>query len=142
SLAWQKKSYLTRPDGEVTLADNYRNRALDDLQRALALDKNHLGSLRMAARIWMFYGQYNEARELMDRALTHKQPDALDYADRGVCQAELGKLDDARNDFEHALKIDGQCAAAVAGLGLIQAKQGKWGDAIKTYNRAIEMDVD
>jgi len=60
----------------------------------------------------------------------------------GMTLAELGRTDEAREQFGQALRIDPGYASAYNNLGLLSMQAGEFPQAIQQYEQAVRLDPD
>lgn len=83
--------------------------------------------------------KFNEAIELLTKALVINPNDIECYNNRGWDYYELGQLEKAMFDFENILKIDSQNTAGIYGIGFLCYKQGKYQLAIDEFDEIIKL---
>ena len=62
------------------------------------------------------------------------------YICRGYVYDELGKYDEALQDYTRAIELDPKETLAFINRGATYVKLGKYDEALRDYNRAIELD--
>ena len=85
-------------------------------------------------------GQYDEAIESYDKALTVDDKLVAAYVGKGKALYYLGKYEDAKNSYDEALKIDENLVAAHVGKGNALYYLGKYEDAKNSYDDALKID--
>tara|TARA_B110000902_G_scaffold232876_1_gene276212 strand:- start:209 stop:742 length:534 start_codon:yes stop_codon:yes gene_type:complete len=83
--------------------------------------------------------KFNEAIELLTKALVMNPNDIECYNNRGWDYYELGQLKKAMFDFENILKIDSLNTAGIYGIGFLYYEQGQFQDAIDKFNKVIKL---
>jgi tetratricopeptide (TPR) repeat protein len=58
----------------------------------------------------------------------------------GFAYLELGRLDNAEEEFEEALRLNPRYALSMYNLGLVSYRKGSTDEAIQCYQKAIELD--
>jgi tetratricopeptide (TPR) repeat protein len=66
--------------------------------------------------------------------------EAIEYFNRGVAKAELGKYEEAIKDYDRAIEEDPDFAVTYCNRGIAKAELGKYEEAIQDFDIAIEKD--
>ena len=82
----------------------------------------------------------NEAVAVVLRAVALKPDLALAHANLGNVLRDLGRLDDAIEEFGRAIQIKPDYAAAYSNLGNALCDKGRLEDALAVFRRAIELE--
>lgn len=85
-------------------------RALEEYERALAENKDHVHALRGHARSLMKLGRHQEALAEFNEAIARDPAFAATYANRGILYDLMGQYDKAIADYERALALDPELA--------------------------------
>ena len=107
-------------------------------KQVLQADPSHPDALHYLGAIAIDQGRYEEAADLIGRAIRIK-PSRSMYYNLGNALRELNKLDEAVENFRHALALDPNYAEAYTNLGGVLLVQHKLEEAIKSYRRALEL---
>jgi len=87
-------------------------------------------------------GRYQEAVELISKAVAHSPGPAASYAALGVAQRHLQRLDEAIASYQRALALDPNLAEAHNNLGEALAFSGRISEAIASCQRALTLRPD
>ncbi|MFH1784306.1 MAG: tetratricopeptide repeat protein [bacterium] len=85
-------------------------------------------------------GEYNAARESVEKALDMNKRNPFAYVAQGRILAEQGKFDKALKKFNKAIKVDPLCAEAFFYKGQLYEKQRQYGKAGISYKNALSVD--
>lgn len=121
--------------------DNFRRAALDDLERAIAIDPNQPEAYLVIAELQRLpNGDLKRARRAVDEAvrLSANQPDLKARA--LTLRALLAeKAEDKLADLNEAVRLAPGDAQAVRARGLVLADMGKLEEGVADLDRAIEL---
>jgi tetratricopeptide (TPR) repeat protein len=81
--------------------------------------------------------KYDEAAETFRKTLDLTDADD-NHAQYGMALWELGRHDEARQQFETALRANPKRAEALQGMGLVYLRQGKNREALQSFQAAVE----
>jgi len=115
-------------------------KALQDLDRAITLEKEHSWAIARRAVTYLKMGKYEQALSDFERAIALDEKDAWTIAWRGGVYLEMNKYEQALADFERAFALDRKYAWAIAMHGLTCRQMGKYEEAIADFDRAIEFN--
>ncbi|HUN79886.1 MAG TPA: tetratricopeptide repeat protein [Phycisphaerae bacterium] len=82
-------------------------------------------------------GQYAEAQERYERAITTEPPDSRTFFNLGTVLQNQGKLDEAQARYEEALRLEPDYAKCLVNYGALLVKKGRIDDAILAFAKAI-----
>jgi tetratricopeptide (TPR) repeat protein len=92
--------------GSVLFAQNQRDQALAELNRAIELDPNRVESYLSLARFYMSTQDGAKAEETFHRAIAINNNSALAHTEYGKYLVQLGKPVDAENELVKAVSVD------------------------------------
>ncbi len=125
--------------GRLLLSDGKYAEALGSLDRALALQKDHLLALRLRAETLFRLRRFQEVIAAFDRYIETGTPLESVYRGRGLAQAELGQYPGAIEDFTKALELHPTSAVhACRGWTYLVLDAPKL--ALRDFELAIELD--
>jgi tetratricopeptide (TPR) repeat protein len=87
-------------------------------------------------------GEFEEAIEAYNEALSLKSDYADAYNNIGIILAAQGKLSDGIHAYKKAIENNPDFAAAYNNMGQAMVAQGKQSEAIEAYNRSISLKPD
>jgi len=87
-------------------------------------------------------GEYVEAIDSYDRAVTIKPDDDAAWYNRGIALFNLGRYEEAIKSYDRALKIKPDKDAAWYNRGIALFNLGRYEEAIKSYDRALTIKPD
>jgi tetratricopeptide (TPR) repeat protein len=85
-------------------------------------------------------GNFPEARDALDHAITLGENDASVYSNRGVAYERLGQLEQAIEDFTRAITLDPNYGIAYSKRGGAYYAQGQDELSLADLNRALEIN--
>ena len=120
-------------------------KAIDDFQRALALDEGYAPAMAgLAHAYWYDYRlggwdpqRLQQALAIAEQAVVAGEHFAFAHVSLGIVYTEMGRFDDAVRVLEHALTIEPLNAAAWGGLGNAARSQADHSRAEECYLKAI-----
>jgi Tfp pilus assembly protein PilF len=92
--------------GNYRLEDGLFEQAIQEFEKALAEDPEHIGAHLGLAVAYMQMGRLEEAIAAFDRTLSLDPELAVAYADRGIAWDRLGEPEKALADYRAALALD------------------------------------
>lgn len=98
------------------------------------------GGWKMLGVLMMGQGQYAEARQALNRAVSLAPGDAETHNNLGIALFESGKPDDAQASYERALQLDPKYAQAHCNLGAALQAQGRLVEAEACYRKALAIN--
>jgi tetratricopeptide (TPR) repeat protein len=137
SPAWKAESYAY-----LTLED-YEN-GLEYINRYLDVNKTDPEALILKGwaldEIGDYPGRYNEAIEVLDKAIDLDPQNAWAWSNKGNALTDLGRYPEAIQAFNKAIELEPLYALAYSNKGWSLDEQGKYDEAIEALDRAIELD--
>lgn len=91
--------------------------------------------------IYMKIKNYLRAKELFERGLSIKE-DKIIWNKLGLCNFEIGAIEDAKSAFEKAIAMDKDFWPAYMNLGLIYKRKSDFENSAKMYQKALELKGD
>ena len=136
--------YADRADVRVYLGGallnlNQTQDALDQAQRAIALDGRYAKGYILAGRVCAAREQWDAAQEFFTKAqnVDPRDLDARYFSGRSYYDAN--RFERAVEAFEQALRLDAEQGRIYENLGLSQDALGKFGGAEKSLRKAVEL---
>ena len=100
----EKAEYLVARGGYYDLnGDN--DKAINDFDRAIALDASHADWFKKRGDAYRFSDRYEKALEDYSRAIKLDSNNSGLFTARGDCYVELGQLEQAEKDYIRAIKL-------------------------------------
>ncbi len=96
--------------GHYRLEDGLFEQAIEQFEKALAKDPEHVGAHLGLATTYLQMGRLEEAIARFDRVLALDPEMAVAYADRGIAWDRLGEHEKALADYRAALALDEELA--------------------------------
>ena len=114
--------------------------ALQEADRAMALDSTFYGAHLSRGNIHFQMGVYSPAAEAYRRA--HQlSPKSLEIIHNlALTHLRMGQHDQAIQLYQHSLSLDPRRAGTYNDLGLAYRQAGLYREAIQAYRRAMELD--
>jgi tetratricopeptide (TPR) repeat protein len=133
--------------GKVYISLEKYDLALNDLNKSIEINKNNAEAFTNRAYIYLKRGEYKKVIEDSTKAIDLQQePDFAPYLNRGLAKMNMGKKDEAIDDFSKVIDIADN-ATAYCKRGYLcgeKAIDDKNEDllikAIRDLDKAIEMD--
>jgi len=123
---------------------DYRQRALEDLQRAVKLDPQQPEAFfRIAQLQFLPGGDEKQAREALEQAIRTSKDQPVLRAQALVIRATL-EADPAKKlaDFTEAIQAAPGEASALRGRGMVYVQQGKFQEALADFDQALKLAPD
>ncbi|MCC7081012.1 MAG: tetratricopeptide repeat protein [Burkholderiales bacterium] len=133
--------YLNR--ATVHRHDGHTLAALDDYDRALALQPAMTRALRGRAQVYIDEKRYGEALRDFDRLLELDPAQAITHADRGLALMQAGRLDEAGHAFDRAIRLGAKEPRVFLNRALTRLQLGCLGAAnaaLADIERALKLD--
>lgn len=103
--------------------------------------ENDVANNAMAnAGLKLYYKRYDEALDLIDRAIAAAPDYAEAWSRRAAVLYLLGDFSGAVEDIRRTLALEPRHFGALSGLGLIYLHGEQWGDALKAFRKALEIN--
>jgi tetratricopeptide (TPR) repeat protein len=115
-------------------------RAIEDFNRAIALNPKHAKAYNNRGFAYYDKGQIDQAIKDFDKAIALDPKFAIAYNNRGVAYHGKESPDRAIEDFDRAIEFDPKYTKAYYNRGLAYDSKGDTGLAIKDYDQAIDLD--
>ena len=87
-------------------------------------------------------GDYESARDAMNKVIEFKPDDANAYNNRGLTYGEQQRYDEALNDYNKAIELKLDFAIAYNNRGNTYNSLKRYDEALNDYNKAIELKPD
>ena len=84
-------------------------------------------------------GQYDEALDLVNRAIKFDANNANSWYNKGIILFKMGRYQDALNSFAQAADIDPEFTEAWYNKGLALMHQQKYLEAIRAFNKLLKI---
>jgi len=84
-------------------------------------------------------GQYDEALDLINRAIKLDANNANSWYNKGIIIFKMGRYQDALNSFAQAVDIDPEFTEAWYNKGLALMHMGKYLEAIRAFNKLLKI---
>jgi len=135
-----KPGYYYIHRGKAYLSKNEYNKAIDDLDKAIAAIPNSFISYNLRGLVYDALDKQAQAMAEFNKAISLNPAYAEAYSNRGVVFYENKEYDKAIADYDKAISIDPNLADAYNHRGFLYAFQGKLAQALENYNKAISLD--
>jgi Flp pilus assembly protein TadD len=116
------------------------DRAMADLETAIALNPYNYDALMNLAVIHEKSGRINRARECVEKAIRARPSSHEAYLYRGALHEETGQLNMAIADYTRAIALDPTYYDAYNNRGVAFGKMGQTDKAIADYGEAIRIN--
>jgi Flp pilus assembly protein TadD len=114
--------------------------AIQYLDKVLALNPRHLGTLKSKAITLVELKQYQQAADYFQRVLALEPENSWNYCELGFVLAELGKHADARLRFSQAVALNPECVVAYHTKGTSLMEGGRCTEAIDYFDIGINLN--
>jgi tetratricopeptide (TPR) repeat protein len=114
--------------------------ALEDLNKAIAADNNHVQAHSARSVLFMLRGEFEKAIKDCDRTVALSPADSSSYVDRGFVELLSGRVFPAIEDYKMAVHLDGTDEEAHTGLGVCLLAVGETASAISELDKALSHD--
>ncbi|MFE9097207.1 tetratricopeptide repeat protein [Streptomyces sp. NPDC007264] len=137
---WRAKAWALRGDALARGGDH--ERALEDYERALALDPDLVRAHRAKAVTRGATGDYEAALDGLDRVVALEPDNAYNIILRGEYHRVLRHHDEAIRDLDEGIRLDPTSDFAWASRGAARERRGELEAALADLNRALELKQD
>ncbi|NVM01429.1 MAG: tetratricopeptide repeat protein, partial [Candidatus Helarchaeota archaeon] len=86
------------------------------------------------------YGEYNQARRYLEKAVKLKPDDSRAYPYLGIIYSELGMLDKSIISWEIAVRLNPDNLEYKVNLGKVYLRAGIYSEAIREWESVLEKD--
>lgn len=138
--ATPKDAALYTRRGEAWFRLRELDRAIDDFNRAIALDKNHDEAYFGRGMALGRNGEIEKGIADLGVYIARNPKSSLAYTKRGVRYLWLGDLDRAGADLHQAVALDPRNAEAHDDLGVVYAQRGDYADALRHFSTTVRLD--
>ncbi len=135
-----KDAVLYTRRGETWFRLHEFERAIEDFNRAIALDRNQDDAWYGRG---MAYGRSGDVQKGIDDLSVYIERNPSNspaYTKRGVRYLWLGDLDHAGADLRRAIELDPRNAEAHDDLGVVHAQRGEYDAALRHFNTTVRLD--
>ena len=129
-------------NGNAALKSKDYDRAIDSLQRALALKPDFPEALNLLGMSYFYKNDYKTARGKFERAIALNPSYAFAYANLGNLYFMTGQPDKAEELLKRALGISPNLVSAYYSLGAIYVELGRADEAATYLTKGLELDPD
>ena len=128
--------------GDVYSQEDNLSAALNDYNKAIALDPANFEAYINRGVIYFKTNQFEAAVQDYDLAATIKQDIPKLYLNRGTCLLKLNAYQKALSDFEKVYQAEPTNASAMSSAGLCLYNLHRYQEALALYNKAMALDPD
>jgi tetratricopeptide (TPR) repeat protein len=114
--------------------------ALQDLNRAIELDKEYAWAIGSRGLTYQLMGQYESALADLTRAIQLDEKSAWAITNRGQTYRLMGQYESALADLTRAIQLDEKYAWAIAHRGETYRLMGQYEPALADFTCAIQLD--
>jgi len=114
--------------------------ALENYEKAIALDKYDYLAYNNRGTIFYKLGQFDKAVQSYDKAVTLKPDDYRAYYNRALTYDKVGRLNEAIEDLQRAVRLKGGDPLILNNLGLLYGKAGMYERSIAALTEAIALE--
>jgi tetratricopeptide (TPR) repeat protein len=114
--------------------------ALEDLTKAIELDRNDAKAYDNRGVVLSRMGRYDEAISDYTKAIELDPKAGRIYVSRGVARRAKGLIDEAMTDFTKAIALDPADSNAYSSRGTARSEKGDLDGAIADYTKAVDLD--
>ena len=106
AMAQEKDSFYYVLEGVVHYEKGEYFQAIEDYDKAIALDPEYAGTYYNKGNAKYKLGQYFEAIEDYDKAIALDPEEATAFNNRGIAKRKLGRTQAAKADFQKACQLN------------------------------------
>lgn len=139
SSKYQKEKRIYYALGKWYCDHNRANEAISDLNKALDLDPEYSEALNQIAYQYMKKGMYDEALRNFRRYASLCPKDANPHDSMGDLLWQMGKLDEAIDEYSKALEIKPDFHISAGKIAYIFAIKEEYANAEKWLKKAVEI---
>lgn len=125
--------------GVIATRENKVGEAIQDFEKALKLNPNHLLSLNNLGNAYRLQKQWSEARKVLERALAVAPDDAEANYSLGMVYAQTNDTAKAYEHLQQALKARPDYPEALNNLGVLYLVTQRPDEAVATFQRCIQV---
>lgn len=114
--------------------------ALENYEKAIALDQNDYIAYNNRGTIFDKLGQFDKAIQSYNKAVTLKPDDYRAYFNRGLTYDKIGRLNEAIEDLQRAARLQGGNPWIHNNLGFLYGKAGMYDRSVAALNTAIALE--
>jgi tetratricopeptide (TPR) repeat protein len=129
---------------ETLIADGDTNKALKEINKALAIDSLHSFSYTLRGTVKAMLAQYPAALkdlEKAERLVKGRKPERVAYV-KGLVNTELLNYAEARKNFLKAIELNPKDATYWSELATVDYQSSDYPNALKSINEAIKLDAE
>jgi tetratricopeptide (TPR) repeat protein len=126
--------------GLASMAMGRIDRAIDDFNKAIALDPSDYYAYINRGLVYSETGQTGKALEDFDKAIALNPRSFEAYTNKGMAYGKAGLLDRAIEQFSKAIDIKPDSAIAYGNRGLAYSLIGQPDRALEDLNKALRLD--
>ena len=130
--AWNNLGVLATREGHIA-------EAVDNFQKALAVNPRHLLSLDNLGNAYRLEKNWNEARQVLERALDVAPDDAEANYSLGMVFAQTGETTKAYDHLQRALKARPDYPEALNNLGILYLLNRRRDEAVASFEQCIRV---
>ncbi|MFC1776647.1 tetratricopeptide repeat protein [Pseudomonadota bacterium] len=113
---------------------------MEQLKARLAMNPSDFASLSELADMYFESGQYIDAFNTYDKAISVNPLCADCFNDRGLSLFYMGDVTSALESFDKAVEIDPTYKHAWLSKGFVLTSQGRYAEAVAPLNKVKELD--
>jgi tetratricopeptide (TPR) repeat protein len=113
---------------------------MEQLKASLAMNPNDFGTLSALGDMYFEAGQYIDAFNTYDKAISVNPMCADCFNDRGLSLFYLGDITSALESFDKAVAIDPGYKHAWLSKGFVLTSEGRYAEAVAPLNKVKELD--
>ena len=127
---------------EAYLGDHQLQQAYDALRSATQVDPQHEKSYGDLISLCMGFSNFQLGLDIANVGIHYIPTSYRLHVQRGVMQAKLGRLSEAKKDFQHAAELSPEESLPHATLAIALMQQGLVSDAIVSLRKQLAITPD
>ncbi len=122
---------------QISMSQNFFEDAIPVLEAGLKIDPKRSALVAALGESYFMAGKTDKAIEVFNH-LVELEHSPRSYAFLGMSYRNLGRFDEARQQFERGLQQDPKSSLCLYNLGFISERQGDTAAAEKDFNQALQ----
>ena len=123
--------------GQLAEAHGSPAQSIEQYQRALKIDPDHLPSMYRLGVIHARLKQYDDAIEVWQRYVKASRESAVAYSNLGLCYEFAGRSDQAERAYQRGIERDSASGPCRVNYGIMLARHGRTNEAVFQFQAVL-----